>query len=58
MTNAQIKEKLTQVVTALNGVSCSGMSNLLKLGGSIGILNDVIRDFPADDAEFGNEKGE
>ena len=34
-------EKLQSVVSALNHVSCEGMQNLLNLGGSIGVLNEI-----------------
>ena len=41
MTNAEMLEKIQSVITALNHVSCEGMQNLLNLGGSIGILNEI-----------------
>ena len=44
MTNVEMLEKLQSVITALNHVSCEGMQNLLNLGGSIGILNEISQD--------------
>lgn len=43
MTDKEIVEKLQNVITALNHVSCEGMQNLLNLGGSIGILNEITQ---------------
>lgn len=43
MTDKELVEKLQSVITALNHVSCEGMQNLLNLGGSIGILNEVTQ---------------
>lgn len=43
MTDKEIIEKLQNVITALNHVSCEGMQNLLNLGGSIGILNEITQ---------------
>lgn len=39
----EILEGLQNVTNALNHVSCEGMQNLLNLGGSIGILNEIIQ---------------
>ena len=34
-------ERLQNAISALNHVSCEGMQNLLNLGGSIGVLNEI-----------------
>lgn len=44
MTDSEMLDKLQSVITALNHVSCEGMQNLLNLGGSIGILNEISQD--------------
>ena len=44
MSNKDLMEKLQSVIAVLNHVSCEGMQNLLNLGGSIGILTDIVQD--------------
>lgn len=43
MNDIEIMTKLESIVAALNRVSCKGVQNLLNLGGSIAMLNELLQ---------------
>lgn len=44
ITDKEILEKLQNVTVVLDNITCKGMQNLLSLGGSIGILNEIMQE--------------
>jgi len=56
ITDKELIQKLQNVINALNHVSCEGMQNLLNLGGSIGVINEIIQNLLLKTADENKKK--